>query len=239
MHVAIEIALDASDLELARAWLECHDRWIDWSGHIPFTTIGHRLWACYHRVSGDRAAAIVRAGLALALASEPRQPLALLAAHRLRGELGTDGGDHDSAHQHLAQALALADACQAPFEQALTLVSMAELALASNDAAATHPLLADARAICEPLGAQPTLERIAALEARLSVAPRPRHPASLSAREVEVLRLVAEGLTDAEVAERIFLSRRTASTHLTSIYTKLGVSSRTAATRFAVEHGLT
>jgi len=53
-----------------------------------------------------------------------------------------------------------------------------------------------------------------------------------------VLRLVAQGLTDAQVAERLILSRRTVSTHLTSIYSKLQVASRSAATRFAVEHGL-
>ena len=62
-------------------------------------------------------------------------------------------------------------------------------------------------------------------------------PAGRTSREVEVLRLVAEALTDAEVAERLFLARRTVNTHLTSIYTKLGVNSR-AATRFAVENGL-
>ena len=53
-----------------------------------------------------------------------------------------------------------------------------------------------------------------------------------------MLQLVSEGLSDAEVAERLFLSRRTVGTHLTAIYTKLNVSSRAAATRFAVEHGL-
>jgi DNA-binding NarL/FixJ family response regulator len=69
--------------------------------------------------------------------------------------------------------------------------------------------------------------------------PEVSYPAGLTAREVEVLQLVAEGLTDAEVAERLYLSRRTVSTHLTSIYNKLGVGSRAAATRFAVEQGLT
>ena len=63
-------------------------------------------------------------------------------------------------------------------------------------------------------------------------------PAGLSAREVEVLRLVAAGLTNAAVAERLFLSPRTVGWHLGSIYRKLGFSSRTEATRFAVEHGL-
>ena len=57
----------------------------------------------------------------------------------------------------------------------------------------------------------------------------------LSPREVEVLRLVAEGLTDIEVARRLYLSRRTISSHLRSIYGKLGVSTRTAAARLAIE----
>ncbi|HET7035764.1 MAG TPA: AAA family ATPase [Thermomicrobiaceae bacterium] len=65
---------------------------------------------------------------------------------------------------------------------------------------------------------------------------RPRPSAgALSEREIDVLRLVAEGLTDVQVAERLFLSRRTVSAHLRSIYTKLGVSTRTAATRLALE----
>jgi len=60
----------------------------------------------------------------------------------------------------------------------------------------------------------------------------------LSQRELEVLRLVAEALTDAQVADRLSLSPRTVGQHLRSIYNKLGVNSRAAATRFAVEHGL-
>ena len=64
------------------------------------------------------------------------------------------------------------------------------------------------------------------------------YPAGLSQREVEVLRLVAAGLTDAQVAERLVLSTRTVSTHLRSIYSKLEVTSRHAATRFALEHDL-
>ena len=63
-------------------------------------------------------------------------------------------------------------------------------------------------------------------------------PDGLTAREVEVLRLVAEGLTDAQVAERLVLSLRTVHAHLRSIYRKLDVRSRSAATRYAVEHGL-
>ena len=66
----------------------------------------------------------------------------------------------------------------------------------------------------------------------------PRYPAGLTAREVEVLCLVATGVTDARVAEELVVSLRTVHSHLQSIYRKLGVSSRTAATRFAIERRL-
>jgi non-specific serine/threonine protein kinase len=69
-------------------------------------------------------------------------------------------------------------------------------------------------------------------------APPEPHLAGLSAREAEVLRLVATGLTTAEVAEELFLSSRTVDWHLSSIYRKLGLHSRTEASRFASEHGL-
>ena len=68
--------------------------------------------------------------------------------------------------------------------------------------------------------------------------PQRSNPAGLTARELDVLRLVAGGLTDAQVAARLVLSPRTVSTHLSSIYGKLQVNSRSAATRFALEHGL-
>jgi DNA-binding CsgD family transcriptional regulator len=63
-------------------------------------------------------------------------------------------------------------------------------------------------------------------------------PGGLTAREVEVLGLVAKGMTSAQIAKELFLSPRTVHRHLNSIYHKLGVSSRAAATRFALEHGL-
>jgi predicted ATPase/class 3 adenylate cyclase/DNA-binding CsgD family transcriptional regulator len=66
----------------------------------------------------------------------------------------------------------------------------------------------------------------------------PTSPDGLTAREVEVLRLVAQGLTNGQVAQRLVISPRTVDTHLTSIYSKIGVSSRAAATRYAMEHHL-
>ncbi len=64
------------------------------------------------------------------------------------------------------------------------------------------------------------------------------YPAGLSAREVAVLRLLAQGLTYAQIAEKLIVTRRTVNGHVTSIYSKLGVNGRAAATRLAVEHRL-
>jgi len=61
------------------------------------------------------------------------------------------------------------------------------------------------------------------------------HPAELTAREGEVLQLVAQGLTDTQVAKRLVISPRTVNAHLTSTYHKPGGDSRTAATRVAIE----
>ena len=70
-------------------------------------------------------------------------------------------------------------------------------------------------------------------------APAPKEEsAGLSEREVEVLRLVAGGLTDSQVASRLYLSPRTVGQHLRSIYRKLGVPTRAAAAKEAVERSL-
>ena len=66
--------------------------------------------------------------------------------------------------------------------------------------------------------------------------PRQERPGGLSRREVEVLRLVADGRTAGEIATELFISKRTAEHHVAHIYTKIGVANRAAATRWAVQH---
>jgi DNA-binding CsgD family transcriptional regulator len=63
-------------------------------------------------------------------------------------------------------------------------------------------------------------------------------PAGLTAREVEVLRLLARGLTNKEIAQRLVISPKTVSNHVEHIYAKIGASSRAAAGLFAMQHGL-
>ena len=66
----------------------------------------------------------------------------------------------------------------------------------------------------------------------------PAYPAGLSAREVEVLKLVAQGMTNARIAKELYISPRTVNAHLRSVYHKIGSSTRAEATRFASEHDL-
>jgi DNA-binding CsgD family transcriptional regulator len=73
---------------------------------------------------------------------------------------------------------------------------------------------------------------VAALRARAAL------PGGLSAREAEVLALVAAGRTNREIAETLVLSPKTIARHLSNIFAKLGVTSRTHAAAFAYEHGL-
>ncbi len=232
-------ALNEGDLPTARRWLETYDRWLAWNGTALGRSEGEALWAMYHRAAGDPTAAERHARHSLILASDPRQPLALLVAHRVLGELATDAALFDRAQTHLAAALALADACRAHYERALILLDLASLRLATRDTTAAA-LLGEARAICTRLDAMPALARIDALA--VSVASEgsaaPAYPRGLTPREVEVLRLLATGRTNREIAAALFLSTYTVRNHVTHILEKTGTQHRAAAATFAVRHGL-
>jgi DNA-binding NarL/FixJ family response regulator len=71
-----------------------------------------------------------------------------------------------------------------------------------------------------------------------TVALLPNNPDELTPREVEILRLVASGLSNAQMAEKLIISPRTVHAHVRSIYSKLGITSRSSATRYAIDHKL-
>ena len=233
------MALEDGDNQSALAWIEAYHRWLDWSGAVLGKSEGQLLWAHYFRAVVDLEQSRHHADTALEFASEPRQPLALIAAFRFLGQIDVDEEQFDDASRRLQSSLELAERCESPFEQAQTLLVMAELAARTGEADETRRLLKRVRDICEPLGARPTLERAEQIEGML---PKRRgghnYPAGLTEREVDVLRVVADGKTDAEVAEELFISPRTVSQHLRNAFNKLGVNSRVEATRFAVERGL-
>ena len=103
--------------------------------------------------------------------------------------------------------------------------------------------LAAGRAIAGRLGAQPLLHEIDELARRTRVgrpdaAPAADQVAGLTAREVDVLRLLTEGLTNREIGEALFMSPKTASVHVSRILAKLGVKTRTEAARIAHQLGV-
>jgi len=230
-RAAATVALRAGDLPTVRGWLEAFDSWMAWSGGVLGLSEGAALWAEYSLQTGDGEGATRYAERALALATQPRQPLALLGALRCLGHIDTIEGRFEDAESHLQESLQLTETCAAPFERALALLELADLRLAQRRVDEATKLLHEVQTICDPLEAHPTLQRLEALRQQATQPPRkaPMNPGGLSHREVEVLRLVAEGLTDAEVAERLFISRRTVTSHMTSIYNKLGVNTRAAA----------
>jgi DNA-binding CsgD family transcriptional regulator len=219
---------------------EAHDRWLAWSGAVLGQSEGQALWAHYHRQAGSKGEAYEHAKRALGHATEPRQPLALLTALHLLGALATDAGRYGDAARHLDESLAVATACAAPYERALTLLAMAERCLAMGTPTEAATLLDEMRAICTPLGATPALARADALAVQLDALrdAAPAYPAGLSAREVEVLRLVAAGRTNRDIADALFLSEHTVRVHLRKSLTKTDTDNRTAAAAFARQHRL-
>jgi putative nucleotidyltransferase with HDIG domain len=101
--------------------------------------------------------------------------------------------------------------------------------------AAARELAAQGRAgVLDP----DAVSAVLAAAGHVSAGPRPSRPADLTERQVEVLRLVARGLSNPEIARSLVISRRTAERHVQDIYAKIGVSSRAGAALFAMEHDL-
>jgi DNA-binding NarL/FixJ family response regulator len=112
------------------------------------------------------------------------------------------------------------------------LVGLACRALGDDDSAALE--LEAARGVFAQLGAAPDLARLDSLTRRAASGDSP----GLTPRELQVLRLVAAGATNKAIAAELVLSERTVDRHVSNIFTKLGVSSRAAATAYAYEHQL-
>lgn len=232
-HLAAALSLETGDMASAKRWLDAADSWLEWSGGMLGAPEHQVLWARYHRQMGEGRQAYACAERALTLATDPRQPLSLIAAHRVLGELDTDAGRYDDAVRHLDESLRLADACRAPYERALTLLATAEMHATVGESGETARLLDAVRAICAPLRAMPALARADALAARLTASKPPAYPAGLTAREVEVLRLVAQGLISRAIADRLFLSVATVNNHVAHILTKTDTATRAEAVAFA------
>ena len=156
-----------------------------------------------------------------------------MAAHA-RGAVELARGEPARALSSLRRAIRTWHELGAPYEEARSreLVGVACRALGDDDSASLE--LTAARGVFEELGASRDLERLD--RGGTEVPPATAH--ALSPRELEVLRLVAAGKTNKAIAAELFLSVRTVDRHVSNIFAKLEISSRTAATAYAYEHGL-
>jgi len=143
-------------------------------------------------------------------------------------------GDARAAMAVLRRAWAAWRELDAPYEAARVrvLIGLACRELGDHDTATSD--LDAARSVFRQLGAAPDIARVEAL----SPTAGPEAPMGLTGREVEVLALVATGKTNREIAAALVISEHTVARHVQNILAKLGVSSRTAASAFAFEHGL-
>jgi len=159
--------------------------------------------------------------------------LRAIAAH-VEGAVALSAGDAKAALVSLRSAWHVWEELDAPYDAARVrvLVGLACRALGDDDGAVLE--LDAARGVFEELGATPDLALVDSLSPG-----RMRDAAhGLSERELEVLRLVAAGKTNREIAALLVVSQHTVARHVQNIFGKLGVSSRTAATAFAFEHEL-
>jgi DNA-binding CsgD family transcriptional regulator len=146
-------------------------------------------------------------------------------------------GDQDSARGQLAFALDVFARLELPYEAARTELDLARLLAASDHDAAVARARSAYRRL-EALGARREATRAAGFLRSLGITPPPgrRKLETLSGRERDVLTLLAEGLTNPEIAARLYLSRRTVGHHVSSILRKLGLRSRSEAAAYATRH---
>jgi DNA-binding CsgD family transcriptional regulator len=163
------------------------------------------------------------AAILAAMAAPARYPAAL--ADRLLGLVEQARGEREAAGQHLERSAAALDALGLPFESAVSRLH-----------AGTVDSVAQALTCFEALGAARYADKarraLRGLGVRVPSPHRGRGDELLSRREMEIARLVAAGLTNAQIAERLVVSVRTVESHLHHVYGRLGISSRTALARW-------
>jgi DNA-binding NarL/FixJ family response regulator len=163
--------------------------------------------------------------------------LGAMAAHA-RGAVDLADGHPEAALEPLQRAFRVWHEVGAPYIAARlrVLLARAYRALGDRDSATLEVDLAGE--VFQRLGAAPDLVALRALDGRAGAGSRAGSPDGLSARELQVLRLVASGKTNRVIARELFLSDKTIDRHVSNIFTKTKVASRAAATAYAYQHGL-
>jgi DNA-binding CsgD family transcriptional regulator len=161
-------------------------------------------------------------------------PLLHAVAANVQGAVALAEGDARAALASLRQAWTAWQELEAPYEAARVRVLIALARRQIGDVDTAEMELDAARWAFRQLGAAPDLAHVEKLFAKAT----PRPVAGLTAREMEVLRLLSSGKTNRAIADELVISEKTVARHVSNIFTKLGLSSRSAATSYAYEHDL-
>jgi DNA-binding NarL/FixJ family response regulator len=196
-----------------------------------------KLLAAYAEImlaAGDVHAAHAAADELARVADDLGGPQLGAVADHAQGAVLLGEGDARAALQALRHAWTAWQDLEVPYEAARVrvLIGLACRQLGDQDGAAME--LDAALRVFRQLDAAPDLAQVEALTRK----PATRAAGGLTARELQVLRLVAAGRTNRSIAAELFLSERTVERHMSNILTKLGVSSRAAATAYAYQHQL-
>lgn len=190
-----------------------------------------------HLARGELAAAGDAAERMRAIAERSTLPRARARADLASGRVAIAGGDLGGARGSLEAAVSMFDRLQMPIDAAVARTAMAEAVEEAEPEIAVH----EARVafdVFDEAGATALADHAAGLIRRLGGPARtgPKAVGTLSKRETEVLYLLGEGLSNAEIAARLYISTKTAGHHVSSVLAKLGLRNRAEAGAFAVRH---
>lgn len=183
---------------------------------------------------GNLAAARAAAGELDELARRTDAAVLRAAAAHAAGAIALAAGEPRQAVAHLREAWDVWREVPAPYEVARVRVLIGSAYAALGDGEGARMEFDAATEMFEQLGARADAERVAALQAKDAGAPS----GGLTGREVEVLRQIAAGKTNRAIAAELSISEKTVARHISNIFTKLDLSSRSAATAYAYEHKL-
>jgi DNA-binding CsgD family transcriptional regulator len=168
------------------------------------------------------------------IGAEIGAPVLVAIATRADGAVRLAEGDARAALSALRRSWAVWQDVDAPYEAARTRVLIGQCFRALDDEDTATLEFEAARKVFQELGADPDLARLDVIAGR-TVA---RTAGGLTGRELEVLRLIAAGKTNRAIAADLVISEKTVARHVSNIFTKLDLSSRSAATAYAYEHDL-
>jgi DNA-binding CsgD family transcriptional regulator len=224
------------DLDGARAWLEAFDNTLEQNPHVPGELLFDLARARYQIASGEAREAEQTLVAATARAERTHNMLALVQAQRLLAEAHLALNQVEQALQAARRAEQEAANCALVYERTCALVLIAEVLIRAGDRSGeAMDVLAEASETLTGLGATALLAKAEQLMRRPLRTAGGEH---LTRRELDVLRLVVAGNTDAEIGNQLYISPRTVGTHISNMLGKTGTSNRVELATWAMSRRL-